>query len=221
VLWGLGAGLSGPARAAGRVFAIEPPDGAVSDANPVFQLGFEDIAPAEVRRARFRITLSTDGFRSAAYVFDQRELRAGWLPGEPGRVYFRPRSPLADGDYEWKAAVWNGWTWDEDPAARRLRIDTVPPADVVGLRLERDARSGSLRLSWDPVVLDRDGRAEFVARYNVYRYLQGPPYPVLPALRVASGPELSWTDDEDTNRAPLVMYRVTAEDEAGNEALRR
>jgi len=216
-----GLALSPALCADGRVFPLEPPDDAVSGANPVFRVGYEPGEADRERNARFRIVLSEDGFRSEAYVFDQRERRAGWLPGGPGSVLFRPRRPLADGDYEWKVARWNGLAWEEGSAVRRLRIDTVPPADVEGLRVDRDARSGSLRLSWDPVFLDRDGGSEFVARYHVYRYVEGPPYPVLPALRVASGPQHSWTDDEDTSRVRLVLYRVTAEDAAGNEALRR
>jgi hypothetical protein len=165
--------------------------------------------------------LSEDGFRSEAYVFDQRESKAGWLPGESGSVLFRPRRPLADGVYEWKVALWNGLTWNEGPAARKLRVDTVPPAPVPGLRLEWNPADSTLRLSWEPVFLDRDGGAEFVARYHVYRYTHGPPYPVVRALRVGSTPEHAWTGQETATEPGLVLYRVTAEDEAGNEALRR
>jgi hypothetical protein len=187
----------------------------------VFRIGYDGIDGARLRQARFRIVLSEDGFRSAAYVFNQRERKAGWLPGEPGCVLYRPRRPLADGSYEWKVALWNGLGWDEGRDTRRLRIDTVPPADVEGLVMERDESGGALRLSWDPVFLDREGRAEFVARYHVYRYVAGPPYPVVRALRAASTPAHSWTDEDDAGPARLVLYRVTAEDEAGNEPLRR
>ena len=89
------------------------------------------------------------------------------------------------------------------------------------MRLEREPADGLLRLSWDPVYVDREGGGEFVARYHVYRYEQGPPYPVVRALRVASTPEHAWTDEETPTRPGLVLYRVSAEDEAGNEPLRR
>lgn len=205
----------------GRVFPLDPPDETVSGAHPVFKVGYDGIDDRQLRQARFRIALSEDGFRSEAHVFDQRERKVGWIPGEPGCVLFRPRLPLADGDYEWKVALWNGLGWDEGTETRRLRIDTVPPADVEGLRVEFDRSGGSLRLFWEPVFLDSEGRSEFVARYHVYRYAEGPPYPVVRVFRAASTPEHSWIDEDETGPAGLVLYRVTAEDAAGNEPLRR
>jgi hypothetical protein len=195
-------------------------DDAVTGARPVFKVGYENIDVGQLRRTRFRIAISEDDFRSEAYVFDQRERRTGWLPGEPGSILFRPPRPLVDGSYEWRVAVWNGLTWEEASATRRLRVDTTPPAVVEELLLERDP-SGPLRLDWEPVVTDLEGRPEFVTRYHVYRYVQGPPYPVVRSLRLASTPEHSWTDEEELATPALILYRVTAEDEAGNEALRR
>jgi len=51
--------------------------------------------------------------------------------------------------------------------------------------------------------------------------VEGPPYPVARVHRAASTAEHSWVDEDDTQQTGLVLYRVTAEDSAGNEPLRR
>ena len=66
----------------------------MTGAHPVFALAYEGIEDDQLGRARFRIVLSEDRFRTEAYVFDQVEQRAGWLPGEPGRMLYRPRRPI-------------------------------------------------------------------------------------------------------------------------------
>jgi hypothetical protein len=200
------------------VFPLDPPHGTVTGANPVFQVGYSGIQERDLRAARFRIVLSDDHFRSNAYVFDQRDRRSGWIPGEPGRMVYRPRRPLRDGDYQWRVAVWNGVSWEEGQQTFNLRIDTVPPAPVEGLLLQLEPADGAVRLTWDPVALDSEGGSEFVARYHVYRYTTGPPYPVAVPLRRGSTPVPGWTDDAVPPTSRLVLYRVTAEDEAGNES---
>jgi hypothetical protein len=205
-----------------RVMPLEPPDGAVRGAHPVFLLGFSGIEDDRLREARFRIELSTDRFRSEAYVFDQREHRAGWVPGEPGRMLYRPRRPLADGDYVWRVSYWNGLRWVGGQDSFHLRIDTVPPADVPGLRLSFRRESGLVELAWEPVTLDREGETEHVERYHVYRYEEGPPFPVVRRHEIGSTPDLTLPESEPSSKGKaLVFYRVTAEDRAGNEPLRR
>jgi hypothetical protein len=204
-----------------EVAPLDPLDGAVSGERPVFTIGYSGIEDSDLREARFRIVLSLDRFRSEAYVFDQHELRAGWLPGEPGQMLYRPRRPLDDGEYEWRVALWDGVHWLEGQQTYSLRIDTIPPADTEGLRLTYDRADDLVELRWDPVVLDRQGSAEFVARYHIYRYTGDPPYPVVRPLRAGSTPTPEWTDATRAGAERLVMYRVTAEDEAGNEPLRR
>jgi hypothetical protein len=209
---------SAAAQAPVAIAPAAPADGSVLGARPLFEIAYDGIDDTLLRQARFRIVLSHAGSGDDAYVFDQREHRAGWIPGEPGRILYRPHSPLDDGSYTWRASFWNGARWVEEARQFRLRIDTVPPADVEGLRLMLDRDDGAVSLSWDPVVLDRTGRAEFVARYHLFRYTSGPPWPLAPAYRVATTPAPEWVDELPHEGERLVLFRVTAEDEAGNEA---
>jgi hypothetical protein len=128
---------------------------------------------------------------------------------------YRPRRPIEDGAYVWHAAFWNGAVWVEAPRGSRLRVDTIAPGPVEGLRVELDAERGETRLSWDPVVFDERGQPEYVARYHVLRYTTGRPWPVARAYQVAATPDPRWTDGGG-GQAGLVVYRVIAEDEAGN-----
>jgi hypothetical protein len=193
----------------------------VTGAHPVFSLAYEGLADERLAQARFRIVLSEDRFRTETYVFDQVEERAGWLPGEPGRVLYRPRRPLRDGDYEWRVFSWDGLAWRQGADSFDLRIDTVSPADVEDLRLVYERSTGTIEMTWSPVVLDQQGGPEFVARYHVYRYTGDPPYRVAVPLRAASTLQPEWTVETGGETAKLVLYRITAEDEAGNEPLRR
>ncbi len=204
------------------VAPIEPDDGAVTGARPFFLISYTGIEDKDLRHSRFRIALSDDGFRSETIVFDQRKRRSGWVPGEPGRMVFRPPKPIADGSYEWRAWIWDGADWSGGLESFKLRIDTVPPADVEGLMLSYDDERSSLFLEWQPVGLDAEGGAEYVSRYHVYRYDKGPPFPLLPAFKIGESvePEMA-VSGEDLSGASLLVYRVVAEDEAGNVAGRR
>jgi hypothetical protein len=210
------------ARAAGSsVSPREPPDGAVAGGNPVFVLAYESLDDAALRDARFRIELSTDGFRSAALTFDQREHRGGWVPGEPGTMIYRPSRPLPDGEYEWRVSSWNGLSWVVGPDRYRLRVDTVPPAPVHDLRVRLSGDGAALLLEWEPVAQDLRGGPEYVARYLVYRYVGSGPYPLAPARKVGEAADPAWTDPDPPAEPRLVLYRVDAEDLAGNSASRR
>jgi hypothetical protein len=204
------------------VAPIEPPDGTATGARPVFLISYSGIEDRDLRHARFKIALSSDGFRSETIVFDQRRRRSGWVPGEPGRMVFRPRRPIVDGSYEWRAWIWDGADWSGGLETFKLRIDTVPPADVEGLMLSYDDERSSLFLKWNPVGLDAMGGAEYVSRYHVYRYDEGPPFPLLPAFLIGETvePEIA-VSGEALSGASLLVYRVVAEDEAGNVAGRR
>jgi len=156
------------------------------------------------------------------YVFDQRRTRSGWFAGDEGQVLYRSRKPLRDGSYRWRAWYWNGTDWVGGTPARRLRIDAVPPAEVGALRVTFDAESGVVRLEWDPVVLDRDGGPEFVARYRVYRYEKRNFPGGVKTLEIGDVVEPRFIDHAPpASESRILYYKVTAEDQAGNESERR
>jgi hypothetical protein len=156
------------------------------------------------------------GAGGRSYTFDQREEPAGWLWGDEGRILYRPAVPLEDGTYHWRIGAWNGVEWVDGAGAAKLRIDATPPADVEELTVHEDPTGGRVILEWLPVGLDRRGRPEYVARYHVYRYTTGPFPPLVRAHELGSTPEPRFVDDRPLE-VPILFYRVTAEDEAGNE----
>jgi hypothetical protein len=175
----------------------------------------------DVEKLRFRIELSRDGFKTLAYTFNQLKDATGWAvttldDQTPGAVYF-PRQPLAGGDYLWRVASWDGLTWKEGRDRFRLQIDDVPPEDVEGVRMARDPGGSCMRITWQPVTTDRDGRPERVASYHVYRYAaKGPTHPIRP-FEAGETTGFSFDDcDAASLEKPVLFYRVVAEDEAGN-----
>jgi hypothetical protein len=215
LVWLVSAGGSSGQNAP-RVFPVDPPDRAVVGSRPVFQIGYAGIDERALRRARFRIALSNDRFRSEAYVFDQRSRRSGWAGGAEGRAVYFPRRPIADGAYEWRAWYWNGVEWIGDGATFRLRIDTIPPAEVEDLSLSLDPDRATLSLRWSPVAVDQQGATEYVARYRVYRYTT-PPFVRIPAHEVGVSESERFTlAPREVGEERLIYIVVAAEDEAGN-----
>jgi hypothetical protein len=200
------------------VSPVFPGDGDVVGPRTVFEIGYEVLGDPPPRRLRFRIRLEPVGDRGTAEVFDQRRRPSGWLVGEPGRVLYRPRRDLADGEYRWETAAWNGVNWVVSRQRPTFRVDSVPPADVEDLRLEFDRSAGRALLEWPPVTSDREGRPEFVARYHVYRYEERGPFRRVRPHEVAVVEQPTYVDTDAALRdVRILFYRVTAEDEAGNE----
>ena len=195
-----------------------PQDGASVGKKPRFVVR---AGGADIEKLRFRIELSRDDFKTTAYTFDQLKDASGWAvtaldDQTPGARYV-PREPLAGGDYLWRVASWDGLSWKESADRFRVQIDDVPPADVDGVRMTRDPGGACVRLTWQPVSTDRDGRPERVAMYHVYRYAaKGPTHPIRP---FEAGETTGYTL-EDCDAAslekPVLFFRVVAEDEAGN-----
>ncbi len=195
-----------------------PPYGASVGKKPRFLIR---VSGGDVEKLRFKITLSRDAWNTVAYTFDQLDDAAGWAvtalrDQTPCAVYF-PRQPLAGGDYEWRVASWDGLSWKDGEADFRLQIDDVPPGDVDGLRMVRERASGCVHLAWLPVLTDREGRAERVARYHVYRYAaKGPTHPIRP-FEAGETTSHAFDDcDGEALKKTVLFYRVVAEDEAGN-----
>ncbi len=213
---------SGPyAAPVQRVFPLAPPDSAIVGARTHFELGYEVLGvPPERSELLFRITLRPLRLNGASYEFDQQTDAGGWMFGDENRILHRPRLPLADGLYRWTASSWDGVAWSPESSAFELRIDSVPPADVEGLRVARGA--DGLVLDWDPVTLDRNGGPEYVAGYHVYRYERGPLPPIVRAHEIGAVEQPPFVDRKPLDSgATVLFYRITAEDEAGNEADRR
>jgi len=202
-----------------EVQPTRPVDDAVVQARPLFHLAYTGLDDDRLRKARFRITLDSQTDDGVSFSFDQRKKRNGWAAGEAGEMIYRPKRPLPDGRYRWEVAFWDGTNWQTGDRRFRLRIDSVPPAPVENLTVSRDPGRGVVELAWDPVALDVEGRAEYVARYHVYRYPRADRTPTVEPFEVAETDQTSVTIAADTDEdAKLWFYRVSAEDLAGNEA---
>ena len=212
-------GQSVSAQEAVEVQPVEPFDDAVVRARPVFHLSYTGLDDAALRKARFRITLESRTDAGSDFSFDQRRKRGGWAPGEPGEVLYRPKRPIPDGRYDWEVAFWDGTNWQVGDRRFRLRVDSIPPAPVEKLTVRHDPGRGVVELEWDPVALDVNGGAEYVARYHVYRYPRADPTPRVEPFQVAETEQTRASlPIESEEEAKLWFYRVTAEDLAGNEA---
>jgi hypothetical protein len=210
------------AQQTGKVYAVAPEDGAVLGPRPLFQIAAREIDDEGLRRLELRIVLSSDRFQSETYVFDRREREAGWTPGEEGRLLYHPRQPIADGEYAWRLSLWDGARWIVSSPTYRLRIDSVPPAEVRGVRVRHDGARGALVLEWEPVTLDERGSAEYVERYRVYGHERASPFPPAAVYEIGATetPRLEIPLEPGAD-PPLWFFKVTAIDAAGNEAGRR
>lgn len=200
-----------------------PKSGASVGKKPRFVVRAEG---GDAEKLRFRIELSKDDFRTIDYTFDQLKDANGWaytaLPGDVPAALFVTPKPLPGGEYDWRVASWDGLSWLESPTKFHVTVDDVPPADVEGLRLNRDIKKGCVVLDWARVTNDVNGAPERVGLYHVYRYTA--PSALLPIRPMQAG-ETDDTRYEDCDRAalkkPILFYKVVAEDEAGNIPGRR
>jgi hypothetical protein len=204
------------------VFCMEPADGARVGVKPRFRVGLRG---SDSMKVRYRIELSRDDFDTIAYTIDQTVEPGGWAFIDPGfdvpGAMFLTSKPLEDGDYEWRPAAWNGTDWVKSKIAYRLSIDGIPPADVDGVEM-KVADDGAVVLDWKPVALDRDGHPEYVTRYHVYRYQTRSMFFVIRPFRIATVDTTHFVDRDPLALAtPLIFYKITAEDESGNEPERR
>jgi hypothetical protein len=206
------------------VFPYEPKDRARVGPKPWLRVGVDG---TDVRKMYFRIELSRDDFDTIAYTFDQKANRNRWgymimgFEGPQG-ARFLVREPLEDGVYDWRVSAWNGVEWIDGKITHRLTIDAVPPADVEGLGMKVDHEKRGVALEWDPVTIDQNGAPEYVSKYHIYRYELRSFFFVIRPFRIATVEGTEYVDrDPKAFATPLVFYKVTAEDDAGNEPDRR
>ena len=217
-----GAGPGALAQSIDDVYPIEPENGVTVGPRPVFRLGVDG---RDLIKMKFRIVLTQDDFDTEAYVFDWTEDEAGWmytgLGDEFGGLY-RTRKPIADGEYQWRADGWNGIDWVEGDATSWVTVDSIPPADVEGLKMRVERNGAAIRMEWDPVTIDQEGAPEYVERYHVYRYTRKSFFFVIRPFEIAVVDFPRYVDSDPVALdSTLVFYKITAEDAAGNEPERR
>lgn len=222
----VGVGMIGSASAqlVEDVFPYEPKDRARVGPKPMLRVGVDG---TDVRKMFFRIELSRDDFDTIAYTFDQKANRGRWgymisgFEGPQGARYL-VGEPLEDGVYDWRVSAWNGVEWIDGKITYRLTVDAVPPADVEGLGMTVDHETNGVVLEWKPVTIDRNGAPEYVAKYHIYRYELRSFFFVIRPFRIATVEATKYVDrDPRAFATPLLFYKVTAEDDAGNEPDRR
>jgi hypothetical protein len=199
-------------------YPILPEDGALSTGRVQFRIGYDG---GDLLDTKFRIVLTPEAEDAEELVLDQVEEPSTWAyvhdqDIDDGAICHL-RKPLAHGVYVWRVDVWTGVDWIEGNDESTLYVDTVPPADVDGLRMEFDAARGEIVLSWDPVSTDQEGGPEYVARYHVYRYTKPPLFLIARPFRVGETDTTVFTDpDQNVVEYPILFYTIIAEDEAGN-----
>lgn len=199
-----------------------PASGETVGPKPIFKVLVEG---SDVHKMRFKIELSRDDFDTIERTIDQTKDENGWaflLSGDEWGGAFRTREPLGHGAWEWRAYAWNGVDWVKADDEGRFSVDAIPPADVDGVDMRIDREEKVVRLRWAPVTTDRDGRPERVSKYKVYRYQKKSFFFSIRAFELGET-DRTWFDDRDPQAlaAPLVFYKIVAEDEAGNEEGRR
>ncbi len=103
---------------------------ATNDNTPTFQLKTTDF---NLDPLRFRIELSTNGFATIAYAYDQTLVPAGWDAASYSNdqiASFTPTSAIADALYQWRARAYDGADWSVVTTGRSLRIDTTAPSSL-------------------------------------------------------------------------------------------
>jgi hypothetical protein len=199
------------------IFPLAPETRTVSGPRPIFHIGFTGVDAHDVRRMRFKLVLREDGLNAETYVFDQRRRKSGWTQGSRGEVIYRPRKPLRDGEFVWTVMAWNGVNWVAGGSSRTIRIDTVPPADVLGLTLAFDRDTQELTIDWDPVSLDQQSHSEFVSGYHVYALPGRADLPVARPYRIGIVEVPRFVERvASPEDVPIIFYRVVAMDQAGN-----
>ncbi|MBD3866694.1 MAG: hypothetical protein IFK94_01090 [Acidobacteria bacterium] len=210
------------AQTVDEVRPLEPEWRETVGPRPVFKI---EVEGTDLVKMRFRLVLSQDDFDTEMYVFNQIEEPNGWsftaLMGEYGAM-FKPPKPLEDGRYQWRADAWNGVDWVEGEDYSEVDVDSIPPAYVDRLEMDVEQGGTGIVLAWNPVTIDQDGRPEYVEKYHVYRYIRRSFFFVIRPFEIAVTDETKFVDRAEIALVtPLVFYKVTAEDVAGNEPDRR
>ena len=92
--------------------------------------------------------------------------------------------------------------------------DTVPPAEVRLLHVDKTRGAAPYLFSWQPVTLDRDGRPEMMGTYELSR--SDVPQSVTGAWVITPATSYPFNPPADSETSLLYFYLVRARDAAGN-----
>jgi hypothetical protein len=207
------------------VLLNEPQDRQITSAKPAFKILVEgdDIS----HYLKFKIELSRDDFETVFKEFDQVAEKKGWsfhqwFDEEIGGIY-RTTEPIPDGVYQWKAYVYDGMNYIGGEEVSTFIVDSIPPAEINGMRMRYDYDTGYTHLDWDPIFLDVNGNSETIDHYNIYRYERKSIFFVIRPFYIGTTKTESFIDkDRGRNkRGKLTFYKVVGVDKAGNELGRR
>lgn len=208
-----------------KALPTEPYDGQIVSSKPAFKILVEGENISHYMK--FKIELSRDDFDSVFKVFDQISEKKGWsfhqwFDEEIGGIY-RAQEPLPDGLYQWKAYVYDGISFVGGDEASSFLVDSIPPAEVSGLRMRYDHETGYTHLEWDPIFLDVNGNSESIDYYNIYRYERKSVFFVIRVFYLGTTKIESFIDKDRrrNKRGKLTFYKVVGVDIAGNELGRR
>jgi hypothetical protein len=102
----------------------------------------------------FRFEISQDNFSTIRSSYNQRVSpdnwdKPGYRPGETATYQLSPYDRLpVEGEYQWRAYVWDGTVWSPPSVAGRLRVDTKPPVARAG-PLPAYTSTLKFNVSWD------------------------------------------------------------------------
>jgi hypothetical protein len=200
------------------IFPVSPEEGEVVQGKPVLRVGFK--GPG-LDKMRFRIVLMKEGSDVPVQTWEQAKNPSAWRmyreKDAPG-VACRPEEPLANGPWVWQAAYWDGAKWIDTAEKRSFIVDSIPPAPVVAVRIQRNPAKGTILVDWDPVTKNRDGGPEPDLRYRLYRYEPRPFFQGLLLNELALIEGTHWEDrDPKAIHSPTLYYVVKPVDPAGNE----
>jgi uncharacterized repeat protein (TIGR01451 family) len=98
----------------------KPADGATVSPQPTFELSASQL---DNDRVKFKIELLQNS--AVVQTFDQTQNAAGWSQADYGSgetATFTPPSPLALGNYQWRASAYDGKAWSAPSSANRFTI---------------------------------------------------------------------------------------------------
>ncbi|MBM4248645.1 MAG: PKD domain-containing protein [Euryarchaeota archaeon] len=118
---------------------------------PFFKMSAND---SDTSLLKFRFELSLDDFKTVRSGYSQLVTtdnwdKPGYRPGETATYQLSHYDRLSiDGEYQWRAYVWDGTVWSTASEKGRLRVDTKAPDSRVA-QLPAYTNTTTFTVSWD------------------------------------------------------------------------